>query len=114
MQGGYPYEDGFGSDRGFGYDRGFAIGVDGGARVVARGELDLSAVAELRAALDRAIQDGRVVVDLRLVTFMDSSAAGVLLDLLDEGTIPTLRDPSPMVARVLRLLGLDAYVLPAT
>lgn len=105
-------QGGFGYDGGFRYDGGFEICVDGGARVVARGELDLSAVPQLRAALARAVRDDRVVVDLSRVTFMDSSAVGVLLDLIDEGTIPMLRDPSPVVVRVLRLLGLDAYVLP--
>jgi len=93
---------------------GFWIELDeASACVVVHGELDLAAVQELRAALRRAVHDGRVVVDLRLTTFMDSSAAEVLLDLVDEGTIPTLRGPTPIVNRVLRLLGLGPYVLTA-
>jgi anti-anti-sigma factor len=91
---------------------GYLIEVDeAAATVVAHGELDLAAVDDLRAGLRRAVRDGRVVLDLEPVTFLDSSAAGVILDLLVEGTIPTLRAPGLMPARVLRLLGLGAYVL---
>lgn len=91
---------------------GFRIVLDEAAAcVVAGGELDLAAVDDLRAALQRAVQDGRVMLDLQAVTFMDSSAVGVVLDLIEAGTIPTLRGPSPIVARVLQLLGLQAYVL---
>lgn len=101
-------------ERWLGARRGFAIEVDGTRCVVTRGELDLAAVTELRAALQGAIQDGRVVVDLELATFMDSSVAEVLLDLVADGTIPVLRAPNPVVARVLHLLDLGSYVLPTT
>lgn len=96
----------------FDIQSGFHVEVDEVAGcVIARGELDLAAVAALREALGRAIEDGRVEVDLHLTTFMDSSAAEVLLDLLDAGTIPTLRGPPSSVIRVLDLLGLRSYVL---
>ena len=97
---------------GSGPRRGYAVAVQSPGCVVARGELDLTAVDELRAVLDRAVQDSRVVVDLQLTTFMDSSAAEVLLDLVAEGVIPVLRAPRPVVSRVLHLLGLGAYVTP--
>lgn len=110
--GGAADEPGAPEDRRSPPGRAFAIDVDAGNCVVARGELDLAAVGELRAALRGAIQDGRVVVDLQLATFMDSSAAEVLLDLVTEGTIPVLRAPRPVVSRVLHLLDLGAYVTP--
>ena len=83
------------------------------ACVVAHGELDLAAVDDLRAALRRAVRDGQVLLDLAPVTFLDSSAAGVILDLLEEGAIPTLRSPRRMAAKVLRLLGLGPTCWPA-
>jgi len=105
--------DGFDRPRGFGTHLGFHIEVDDVAGcVVARGELDLAAVEALRAAIAQAVQDGRVVVNLRLATFMDSSAAEVFLDLLDAGTTPVLEWAAPPVARVLRLLGLEPYLRP--
>lgn len=111
--GGAADEPGAPEDRRSPPGRAFAIDVDAGTGcVVARGELDLAAVGELRAALRGAIQDGRVVVDLQLATFMDSSAAEVLLDLVTEGTIPVLRAPRPVVSRVLHLLDLGSYVTP--
>jgi anti-anti-sigma factor len=53
---------------------------DGGVVVVASGEIDLSTSPELRAALRAPeARAPRVVLDLRAVTFMDSSALGVIV-----------------------------------
>lgn len=52
-----------------------------GARVVAvGGELDLNAVPELKASVDRALSRGAgtLVVDLSEATFIDSTAIGAL------------------------------------
>lgn len=52
----------------------------GQALVVAvSGELDAYVAPELTAALDRASGDGRLVADLKAVSFMDSTALGVLV-----------------------------------
>jgi anti-sigma B factor antagonist len=54
---------------------------DGTARVVVQGELDLAAAPMLRDALDGLRRDARsTVLDLRGLTFMDSSGLRVLLE----------------------------------
>src|SRR3954452_19868417 len=53
---------------------------DGGAVVTARGEIDMSTSPLLRAALrSPEAQAPIVVLDLRAVTFMDSSGLGVIV-----------------------------------
>lgn len=89
---------------------GFAIRTDVGRALLA-GELDLACADELRVALALQIGPDDVVdLDLGEVTFMDSSAAEVLLDLVDAGVTPVLRRPRPIVDRVLHLVGLGPYV----
>ena len=51
---------------------------DGGWRVALRGELDLGSVERLERALDEC--GGDVVLDLRGLTFMDSTGVRVLLE----------------------------------
>ena len=54
---------------------------DGTARVVVQGELDLAAAPMLRDALDGLRREARsTVLDLRELTFMDSSGLRVLLE----------------------------------
>lgn len=90
---------------------GFALRPDPG-RVFLHGELDLATCDEVRRALS-GVTAGQVVnVDLRAVTFMDSSAVDVLLDLVDAGVTPLLHHATPMVARVLHLVGLAGHVVP--
>jgi anti-anti-sigma factor len=53
---------------------------DGAVVVAARGEIDMSTSPELRAALrDPDVRAALVVLDLREVTFMDSSGLGVIV-----------------------------------
>ena len=59
-----------------------------------------------------------VVVDLRGVTFLDSSALGVLVvankSCRQRGLTFGVRDPGPMATMVLRITGLfDELILPA-
>lgn len=51
--------------------------ADGSTRVVLAGELDLYRVPELAAALE--VPAGRIVVDLRDVTFLDSATLALLV-----------------------------------
>lgn len=52
-----------------------AVVQDGEAtRVVLVGEIDLAAAAQLRTALSQALSSGRVIIDLSLTTFVDSTA----------------------------------------
>jgi anti-sigma B factor antagonist len=54
---------------------------DGTARVVVQGELDLAAAPTLRHALSSLRREARsTILDLREVTFMDSSGLRVLLE----------------------------------
>jgi anti-anti-sigma factor len=58
-------------------------GADGVLRVVLRGELDLATAGRLQAALDAA-NAHPVVVDLRGLTFMDSTGVRTLLQASDD------------------------------
>lgn len=76
------------------------------------GELDLAASASLRAALVDACDAGLlVVVDLADVSFVDSTALGVLVGaarrLQADGCRLTVRGASSRVHAVLAMTGLD-------
>jgi anti-sigma B factor antagonist len=72
------------------------------------GDLDVSNVDRLRAALD-AIDDphASIVVDLSELSFMDSSGLGALLERHRRGASITLRNPSSIVRRLVTATGLD-------
>lgn len=79
--------------------------------VEASGELDMAVSGELRAAV-AAISPAQVdwiIVDLSAVTLIDSSAVKELVDAhhgaAASGQILIVRDPRPIVARVLRVTG---------
>lgn len=79
-------------------------------------ELDIAAVPELRARLAAAHRPGaQVVLDMREVTFMDSSALAVVLAadrrLEAAGGALRLANVSAQVRRVLRICGLAHLVL---
>jgi anti-sigma B factor antagonist len=82
--------------------------------VVVGGELDLNAAPELKAALGDAIDRGAttVVVDLGEVTFIDSTAIGVLLGARERlrlsGGMLELVCVEPNVLRVLEIVGMEA------
>ncbi|MGZ4126215.1 MAG: STAS domain-containing protein [Actinomycetota bacterium] len=70
------------------------------------GEIDLAVEAEVRAALDKALESGTRIVDASGVTFMDSTGLQLLLSAAAKlnGTGPlVLLRPSPSVRRVLDL-----------
>jgi anti-sigma B factor antagonist len=54
----------------------------GGVRVCPRGEIDLATVDCIRRHIDQCVADGckRVVLDLRDVTFMDSTGLHLILE----------------------------------
>jgi anti-sigma B factor antagonist len=91
--------------------------VDGdAARIVARGELDLGAAPELDAALCRAEATARTItVDLRELTFMDSSGVNLLVrhvEIAARNRVElSIVAPRPSVARVLDLAGVT-HLLP--
>jgi anti-sigma B factor antagonist len=80
--------------------------------VVARGEVDRATATAFAAALDRAISHGSYIeVDLREVTFVDSSGLRVLFDAYVRlGQLPEamiLRGPNPALRHVLTVAGID-------
>ena len=93
------------------------LGVDDrdGALVMRLGgELDLYNAEELRAALARAIADepGRLVIDLSLVEFVDSTALGVLIEACARLGHDSLRLAAPNLEtrRALEVSGLDRHL----
>jgi anti-sigma B factor antagonist len=81
--------------------------------VVVRGEVDLATAPELRAALDEAVKgSGRVEIDLRDTSFMDSCGLHALLAvhtrLGEAHEALVIRNPGPEVRLVLEISGLAA------
>lgn len=78
------------------------------------GEVDVSNASELRDAIDAALADGavEVEVDLADVAYIDSTGIGVLVGAAhraqDAGGVLVVARPQRNVARVLSLLGVDA------
>jgi anti-anti-sigma factor len=85
------------------------VDVARGYELALSGRLDVSAVAEVRAALHQAIDSGTgdLVVDLSGVELLDATGLGVLLGAdrrakqVDRRIV--LRDASPRVLRILRV-----------
>lgn len=83
--------------------------------VVPEGELDIAAVRAVRASLDEREPGERLVVDLRELTFLDTSGLQVLVETYraarEEGFELRVLRARPAVQRVFEIAGLDA-VLP--
>ena len=92
----------------------FAVEVqrrDAVAIVQPRGELDLATVETLRAALDAIKSTERLVLDLRGLSFIDSTGLHLLVALNQraqcDGLQLTLVRPAAPVDRAIQLCGLD-------
>jgi anti-anti-sigma factor len=84
--------------------------VDSSSGVVTlRGEFDLANADELRRVLVGFVDE--VTLDMAEVTFIDSTALGVLARTLSRGVKVTIANPSPFVERVLRVSALDGALL---
>ena len=84
-------------------------------RIAVRGDLDLATVANLREALDDALDAGEATtLVLTECTFLDSSALKVIADSSrraeSSGTAFAVSRPSAQAARVLELSGLGEIV----
>ncbi|HVE99420.1 MAG TPA: STAS domain-containing protein [Mycobacteriales bacterium] len=98
---------------------GFAVSFgddgDGTTVLTIRGDLDIATAPGLVATFDELSGSGApaIVVDMRQVTFMDSSGLSALLVAgrrVPPGTRLVLRRPSEQVLRVLTLTGmLDSF-----
>jgi stage II sporulation protein AA (anti-sigma F factor antagonist) len=84
---------------------------DGVAIVQPHGELDLGTVETLRAALDGTRNAPKLVLDLRRLSFIDSTGVHLLVALEQsaqrDGMELTLIAPPAPVRRVIELCGLD-------
>jgi anti-anti-sigma factor len=89
------------------------------ALLVAGGELDFAAGPQLRRALEERIEAGarRLVLDLSMATFIDSTAIGVLvgavmkLHELGDGSLSVVcREENMRVLRIFEIAGVDSLI----
>jgi anti-anti-sigma factor len=90
-----------------------AEGSDGSTTLRIGGELDIGAIPALARAIEGMAVDGRIVVDLLRVTFVDSVGLRWLVRLHNRtvragGRLSTLG--SPVVRRLLEISGLAALL----
>ena len=87
---------------------------DGSAVVAVRGEIDVASAPQLRSHLHHVCVEGspKVTVDLRDVTFLDSSALGVLVGALrrcrENETQFQLLITSPRLLKIFEITGLTS------
>ena len=92
----------------------FEVRIEGDARVVVLGELDMATAPQLTDAVDCLARTSapRVVVDLREVSFIDSSGVSALClaqaKLEVSGAVLVLGGISSQVESVLRMTGLES------
>jgi anti-anti-sigma factor len=95
----------------------FSVAEEGGQLRV-RGELDLAAVPELRACVSATVlRDGRAVLDLSGIEFVDVAGLSALTALAHEaqqgGWLLDMRHASLAVRQLARLTGLQDLALAA-
>ncbi|MFG2621798.1 STAS domain-containing protein [Streptomyces sp. NPDC048507] len=79
--------------------------------IVCAGEFDQEAVGPLRSATDEALTDPhlrRIVIDVRELTFADSSVLHLLVRLLHSGRLVLAGPLPPQLARLLEVTGMAA------
>lgn len=87
--------------------------VGGTCRLGAAGELDIATVPELESAFEAGLADvpAAILVDLRAVTFIDSTGMALLLRLIDRaGSTPVRFRISPPIERLLEIIGLEGQI----
>jgi anti-sigma B factor antagonist len=88
--------------------------LNGAVTVTVRGEIDVASAPELRTRLHELCTSSvpAVTVDLRAVTFMDSSALGVLVGALrrsrENDTAFRLVIDSPRLLKIFEITGLES------
>src|SRR5215207_5974141 len=92
----------------------FETRMEGHDCVVApSGELDMACIDAFRSTL--AALNGRVIVDLSAVTFLDSSSIAVLVQqrkrLRSDGGTLVIRRPHELPRQVLKLTGLGDWIV---
>jgi anti-sigma B factor antagonist len=98
---------------------GVAAHGDDVAVLVAGGELDYAASPQLKSRLNKSIDAGvrRMVLDLSMVTFIDSTAIGVLVGAVmrlreagDGSMIVVCADENLRVLRIFEIAGVDSLI----
>ena len=82
---------------------------DGTPVISVAGELDLTNAEEVRSAIEAVVggHDQRVVFDVSALTFMDSSGIALFASVTRRAREVELRDPTPIVRRLIEMTGLD-------
>jgi anti-sigma B factor antagonist len=95
------------------------VGEDNGNVVLAvAGEIDFGNVGQLRSTLAHLIKTttGTVTVDLQEVTFLDSTALGVLVQakkrLRERRDDLVIANPQPRIQRIFEVSGLTDFLTP--
>ncbi|MEV4508535.1 STAS domain-containing protein [Dactylosporangium sp. NPDC049525] len=89
--------------------------IGGGTVIVARGDLDYAAADRFQACVERALQrpPAALYLDLRLVTFVDSSGIGALVSAHKQaeraGSRLVLENLSAALLQTLRTAGLVSF-----
>jgi len=87
--------------------------VGGTCRVGAAGEIDIATAPELESAFEAALNGApaAILVDLRAVTFIDSTGMALLLRLIDRaGSTPVRFRISRPIERLLEIIGLEGRI----
>jgi anti-anti-sigma factor len=81
---------------------------DGIPVVYLSGELDLTSAGQFSTAIDEALgsHPGRLILDASGLSFMDSSGIVLLVSATQRVQEVQVRDPSPIVRRLIELTGL--------
>jgi|SRR4051794_28469998 len=87
------------------------VSLDGEARLIVHGEVDLAARDSLTRAVRKATASTRrVTVDLRDVSFLDASGIGVFAGAVVDGSDVSLLNPQPRIRHTLEITGVDEYI----
>ncbi len=82
-----------------------------------RGEIDHHSAVDIRGDIDRLIYElspRRLVMDLSVVDFMDSSGLGLIMGRYSVMSVlggeTVLRDPAPSILKIIKLAGLERMI----
>jgi stage II sporulation protein AA (anti-sigma F factor antagonist) len=93
---------------------GFSIAMaqlDGEVKLTLRGEIDLLARDQLGGAVDVALRgSSRLVLDMRDVSFLDSTGIGAIARAVTAGSPVSVLYPQAPIRRTLAVSGIDKYI----
>ncbi|MCB9496634.1 MAG: STAS domain-containing protein [Fibrobacteria bacterium] len=86
---------------------------NGVSRILPQGTLDLNAITEIQLALEDAAKEREIIVDLKGIQMLSSSAIGALIAghnaLRAHGRKLKIEGASDGIRHLLRLMGLDRH-----